>query len=254
MRVAFVGKGGSGKSTAVGTLARLLAGSGEPTVVLDSDVMPGLAMAMGITPTDAGIPEDALVEKQQDEDGPRWRLRDDLDPLEALERYALRGPDDVRLLQFGKLRIDGAWTISPSLHAFTEIKNELAATGGHSWHVLGDLPGGTRQPFFGWGDFASVMVAVVEPTVKSFVTARRLARRAAESDAPQLVAVANKVTEPGDVERIAEESGLEVIGAIPHDEAVLRADRAGEALVDHAPDAPATVAIGSVAERLRELA
>lgn len=253
MRVAFVGKGGSGKSTVVGTVARLLAATGEPTVVLDSDVMPGLAGAMGIEPTDDAIPDDAVVEKDPDDDGPRWRLRDDLAPLEAVERYALRGPDDVRLLQFGKLRIDGAWTISPSLHAFSDIKRGLAEDAG-GWHVLGDLPGGTRQPFFGWGDFATLMVTVVEPTVKSFVTARRLARRAAQEDAPRLVAIANKVEQGGDGQWVADESGLEVIAAIPRDPTVVDADRAGVALVDHGPDAPATAAIRSLVERLRETA
>ncbi|MDP8932341.1 MAG: AAA family ATPase, partial [Actinomycetota bacterium] len=42
MRVAFVGKGGSGKSALAGTLARALARRGESVLVLDSDPMPGL--------------------------------------------------------------------------------------------------------------------------------------------------------------------------------------------------------------------
>jgi CO dehydrogenase maturation factor len=255
VRVAFVGKGGSGKSTIVGTVARVLAAAGERTVVLDSDVMPGPAGAMGIEPSDDPIPDEAVVEKDPDDEGARWRLRDDVSPSEAVQRYALRGPDDVRLLQFGKLRTDGVWTIAPSLHAFSDIKRRLAdpaTNGGGDWHVLGDLPGGTRQPFFGWGDFASLMVVVVEPTVKSFVTARRLARRAAQQDAPRLVAVANKVERDEDAELVAAESGLEVIGAVPRDRAVVEADRDGTALIDHAPDGPASTAIRSLVERLRE--
>lgn len=248
MRVAFVGKGGSGKSTTVGTIARSLAATGERTVVFDSDVMPGLAGALGVVPTDAGIPEEAVVEQPEGEQ-PRWVLRDGLTADRALERYALRGPDDVRLLQFGKLRTDGAWTISSSLHAFDQIKRDLPVDG---WHVLGDLPAGTRQPFFGWADFASLMVVVVEPTVKSFLTARRLARRAGTPGAPELVAVANKVEDDADARRVARETGLRVLGAVPLDPAVHAADRAGDALVDHAPDAPATVALRSIAMGLRE--
>ena len=43
MRVAFVGKGGSGKSTIAGTIARLLARDGDNVLALDVDTLPGLA-------------------------------------------------------------------------------------------------------------------------------------------------------------------------------------------------------------------
>jgi acyl-CoA reductase-like NAD-dependent aldehyde dehydrogenase len=46
------------------------------------------------------------------------------------------------------------------------------------WHVVGDLPGGTRQAFTGWGDWASWVLVVVEPTAHSLLSARRLARMA----------------------------------------------------------------------------
>lgn len=39
VRVAFVGKGGAGKSSIAGTFARLLAVTGQPVLALDSDPM-----------------------------------------------------------------------------------------------------------------------------------------------------------------------------------------------------------------------
>lgn len=248
MRIAFVGKGGSGKSTTVGTVARVLAASGEPTLVLDSDVMPGLAGALGLDATDAAIPGEATVPGE--DGGPRFRLREGLSAAEAVEIYALRGPDGVRLLQLGKLRTEGAWTLAASQSAFRQIALELAEVGDR--HLVGDLPGGTRQPAFGWGRFADTLVAVVEPTVKSFVTARRLRRLADVPDGPRLVALANKVRSADDERLIAAETDLEVVGSIPHDDAVRDADRAGVALVDHAPDAPATTALRSFVATMRE--
>ncbi len=250
MRAAFAGKGGSGKSTIVGTVARLWARDGDGrTVVLDSDVMPGLAGALGIPPSDAPIP-DEVVEASDVEGQPPFRLRTGLSAEQAVAQYAIEGPDDVLLVQLGKLRTDGVWTLRGSQHAFRQIARELPRDG---WHVLGDLPGGTRQPFFGWGRFADVMVVVVEPTVKSFMTARRIGRLATEPDAPRVVAVANKVTSDADRRLVADETGLEVIAAIPADPAVRDADRRGLALVDHAPTGPATGAIGSLAVTLREM-
>lgn len=48
LRLAVVGKGGSGKSTVAGTMARLLGRSGEKVLALDSDPMPGLAISLGL--------------------------------------------------------------------------------------------------------------------------------------------------------------------------------------------------------------
>lgn len=249
MRVAFVGKGGSGKSTIVGTLSRMLAATGEQTLVLDSDVMPGLAGAMGIEFTDREIPLEAVEEWPEGEDGPRFRLRDGLTAAGIVDQYAIRGPDDLRLLQLGKLRTDGAWTIMHSMFAFNIVKEDL----GHDWHLIGDLPGGTRQPFFGWANFAPLMVVVVEPTVKSFVTARRLRRGVEQAEhPPRLVAVANKVDDDGDVALIRDETGMEVIGVVPRVRTVREADRDGTALIDLDPDGPAVAAIGDVLARVRE--
>lgn len=248
MRVAFAGKGGSGKSTTVGAFARLLARTGERTLVLDSDVMPGLAAALGIDAGDAPIPDEAVVPSDE-EGGPRYRLRDGLTAEDAVTAYANRGPDGVLLLQMGKLRGDGVWTLAASQHAYRQIVRELPRDG---WHLVGDLPGGTRQPFMGWAGFADHLVVIVEPTVASFMTARRLRRLADQPDAPELVAIANKVRAPEDVARVEDETGLRVIGSIPHDAAVRDADRAGVALVDRAPDSPALMAISSIVTSMRE--
>lgn len=251
MRIAFIGKGGAGKSTIVGTFARLLARAGgddEPVLVLDSDVMPGLAHALGIEATDAPIPDEAVADVTDRRDGdPPYRLRDGLDAAGAVDSYAHHCPDGVRLLQLGKLR-GSASAISRSHHAYHQVMRELPAD---AYHLVGDLPGGTRQPFYGWGNFADTLLVVTEPTAKSFLTARRMLRLADLPSQPRLVAVANKVEHASDGERVAEATGLEVVGEIPWDPAVGTADRAGRALLDIAPDGPAVAAVGSLVERMR---
>jgi CO dehydrogenase maturation factor len=201
--------------------------------------MPGLALSMGIEVSDAGIPDDA-VEENPDEDGPRYRLL--LPADEAVRRYAAPGPDGALFLQFGKL--SGAITgqMVRSQMAFRQILAGLP----DDWQVVGDLPGGTRQPFFGWGRFARTVIVVAEPTAKSLLSARRLARLALTKEAPRVVAVASKVRQPGDVELVARRSGLEVVGAVPWDEAVAEGERRGLAPVDYAPDSPGVRAVGSL--------
>lgn len=248
MRVAFVGKGGSGKSAIAGTFARTMARRGLPVLTIDSDPMPGLAFSLGLEVTDTAIPDDAVVERAEGEEGPRFRLRPDLTSAEAIERYAMVGPDGVRFLQFGKLRSH----VSPlirSQFAFRQIILDLPPNG--RWNVVGDLPGGTRQPFAGWGDYAHTFIAVVEPTAKSLLAARRLANLARREDKPvRVVAVANKVRCADDTELVAERSGLRVIGSIPWDEALAEAERQAKAPIDVAPDAPAVNAIRLLVDRL----
>jgi CO dehydrogenase maturation factor len=241
--VAFVGKGGAGKSMIAGTFVRLLAARGEPVLAVDSDPMPGLALSMGIEATDAGIPDEAVEEKPEGEEGPRYRLI--LPAGEAVRRYAAAGPDGALFLQFGKLwgAINGQMVRSQM--AYRQILDGLPPG---EWHVVGDLPGGTRQPFFGWGSFARTLIVVAEPTAKSLLSARRLARLALAEDGPRVVAVASKVRQPDDVELVARRSGLEVVGAVPWDEEVAEGERRGRAPVDFAPDAPAVRAVESLVD------
>lgn len=248
MRVAFVGKGGAGKSAIAGTLARALARRGEPVLALDSDPMPGLAFSLGLPTVDAPLPDEAVEEKPEGATGPRYRLRDGLSALEAIEKYAAVGPDGVRFLQFGKLRGNDDPAYFRSQVAYRQIVNDLPAD---RWNLIGDLPGGTRQPFFGWGSFAQTVLVVAEPTAKSLLSARRLARLTQTKMAPErLVAVANRVREHGDVEMVSSRSGLDVIAAVPWDEQLGQAERDGQAPIDAAPDCPAVHAVAALVDRL----
>ena len=55
-RVAFIGKGGAGKSFIAGTVARLLARRGDNVLALDIDTMPGTALTLGLPTRPQGLP------------------------------------------------------------------------------------------------------------------------------------------------------------------------------------------------------
>jgi CO dehydrogenase maturation factor len=82
------------------------------------------------------------------------------------------------------------------------------------------------------------------------LTARRLARLDAMPGAPRVAAVVNKVRDDADAQRVAELTGLEVVGAVPLDPAVAEAARTGRPLLDVDPDAPAVAAVRSIADVL----
>ncbi|MDQ3628969.1 MAG: hypothetical protein M3419_09210 [Actinomycetota bacterium] len=246
MRVAFVGKGGAGKSSLAGTFARVLAGTGQNVLALDSDPMPGLAFSLGVEQTDTGLPDDA-VEEYVEEGRRRFRLREGLTGTGAVEQYAVRGPDGVHLIQLGKAR-GPRWDNTRQHFGYQRVLDDLP---GDSWSVVGDLPGGTRQPFLTWGRFAQTFLVVVEPTPASLLTGRRLARLAATASAPRVVAVANKVREPGDAAWVGERTGLDVLGAVPFDPRLGEIDRSGRAVLDVDPAGATAMAVRSLVDALR---
>jgi CO dehydrogenase maturation factor len=246
MRVAFVGKGGSGKSSIAGTMARLLARTGRPVLAVDSDPMPGLAFSLGCLSTDAGIPDDAVEEFQRDDGRRGYRFPAGVALREVVEAYAASAPDGVRLLQLGKAR-GPRWENSRPHAAFQQILDHLPSA---DWEVVGDLPGGTRQPFMTWARYADVVAVVAEPTPASLLTARRLSRLQAAAPKACVLAVASKTREEGDAAWVAEATGLRLAGALPLDPVVHDADRHGRPVLDHAPDSAYVEAARSLLARL----
>src|SRR5947209_7279689 len=251
MRIAFVGKGGSGKSAIAGTFARFLARRGLPVLAVDSDPLPGLALSLGLDiDDDVRIADEAVREREEGERGPRYKLVDGLSATEAVERYAVEAPDGVRFLQFGKIKgqAESGRRLFRSQMAFLQITRELPD--GH-WHVIGDLPGGTRQAFTGWANFARTALVVVEPTAAGALSGRRLARLLQLENGPdKVLAIANKVRADDDAELAAQRTGLEVVASVPWDEAFADAERNRRAPIDDAPDSMAVREIESLVDRL----
>ena len=95
MKLAIAGKGGSGKTSISGTMARVLARSGHQVLAIDGDSNPNLALTLGIPlehvdelPT---LPRDLL---RRTEAGPE--LAKTLE--QVCESHSMTGPDGVTLL------------------------------------------------------------------------------------------------------------------------------------------------------------
>lgn len=247
MRVACVGKGGSGKSVVAGTLARMLARRGDRVLALDSDPVPGLAISLGLGPLTTAMLADAAERGEQG----RWRLKKGIGPGRAVQRYSAVGPDGVRLLQYGKAGSEGLAPLQGSLNAFYQLVHRLARNKVlQDWSVVGDLPAGPRQSAFNWAPYARTFVLVVEPTWQSALTARRIARIVRSRPGTRVATLANKVAGESEAELVEERLGEELLGYVPRDEAVASADRLGVALIDHAPSSPAVAAIARVVDEL----
>ena len=91
IKIAVVGKGGSGKTTTSGILARALARKGVSVVALDCDTNPNLGISLGVG--DHETERLAAIRQVLDDEGtghaPSWD--------ELIERFGSDAPDGVRL-------------------------------------------------------------------------------------------------------------------------------------------------------------
>jgi CO dehydrogenase maturation factor len=230
--VAIAGKGGGGKSFIAATLARSLARARGPVLALDIDTMPGLALSLGADAGPEGLPGDLAEERP----GVGWVMRTAVPATELVSRYSVGAPDGVRLLTLGKL----PGHLKPSSSAvFRHVARTFDEPG---WSIVADLPGGVRQPSFGWTEFADIAVLVVEPTAKSQLAAQRVARIVAGSRS-RVVVVVSKWRPGDDAGAIAASLGLPLVGVVPYDDRVRAAESAGKAPLDAVPDAAAVRAV-----------
>ncbi len=92
MKLAVVGKGGSGKTTTSSVIARTLAKDGLAVVALDCDSNPNLGISLGVGDEETErlvSMRQALDEGEEENHAPTW---DDL-----IDRFGSDAPDGIRL-------------------------------------------------------------------------------------------------------------------------------------------------------------
>lgn len=236
LRLALIGKGGTGKTVIASTLARMLARKGRRVFAADLDSNPGLALSIGMGNVDLGFPA-ALVEEHEGA-AYGWRLTGQLTPLEAVERFATVGPDGVRILTLGK--IAGCDKTGPK-RSVVALVQLLLGFGEPGWDVIADLEAGPTTPFERYHAFADDVMVVVGPAWRSALTARRLLPMV--GDRNPLIVGNRFAGEPA-------HAGLAPLITVPFDPAVAEAERQGLSPLDACGDSPAIEAIRRLAHLL----
>ena len=110
MKFALAGKGGSGKTTLAGLLARDLARRGHPVWAIDADTNPNLGLSLGIPRDRLGevrpLPRGILKERTDDAGKRTWALG--MPPREVADTFGTATPDGVTLLLMGTVDHGGA--------------------------------------------------------------------------------------------------------------------------------------------------
>ncbi len=247
MKVAIAGKGGAGKTTISGTLARQLARQGYEVLALDNDLNPNLPLTVGIAAerlTDLPTMSADIVRMV---DG-RYELTQTLDEIRAA--HAMEAPDGVTVLVAHEPKQADTGCMGRYHVAMRAVVG--AAPDSQNHICILDTEASTEHLKVGTAKHADVLYAVVEPYFKSLESGRRVLALARDLGIEHLALLANKMRD-GDLEVVqefADAHDLGLIGAIPYDECFSLAERAAVAPIDFAPDAPAVVAIGKLARKL----
>lgn len=234
IRLALMGKGGIGKTVIASTLARLIGRGGRPVLAFDLDANPGLAISLGLPHTEAGLPPEAVVEQEGAAYG--WALAPHLSSEAVVERYSVRGPDNVHFLGMGKI---GTPDKAHSRQSAVALLHVLLNFTDPEWHVIADMEAGPTTPFESYHGFSDDVILVVGPAWRSAMTVRRLLPMVGDR---RTTIVANRCRDEPD------HPGLAPAVRIPFDPELAEAERQGLSPLDACPDSPAIAAIARLAE------
>ncbi|MGY0236498.1 ATP-binding protein [Longispora urticae] len=244
MKIAFVGKGGSGKTTLAALFSRYLAHTGAPTLAIDADINQHLAAALGSTEEEAVmLPAmgDALpdIKEYLRGDNPRissaaamvkttppgrgsrlLRISEDNPVYDQLAR-AVGG---VRLMVTGPFATEdlGVACYHSKVGAVELVLNHLVDGAGE--YVVVDMTAGADSFASGLFTRFDRTFLVCEPTQRSVGVYRQYAGYAREYGV-RVDVVGNKVEDASDVEFLRENVGGDLLGWLGRSPYVKSAER-----------------------------
>ncbi len=250
MKLAVAGKGGSGKTTIAGILARVIARRGVDVLAIDADLNPNLASILGLGPDASQVRQLPLHVVKRQERGSGARLELTTPAEELVLDYGVDCPDKVRLVCMAEPHQAATGCMCSSHEAIRVLLRDLSAEGRL---IIADMEASPEHLTRATPEAADVLLAVAEPYFRSLEATRRQAWLARDLGIARIAVVANKVRDSWDADAIAafcDRHELELLGSVPYDGTLGEADRVNVSPVDHDAQAAAVVAVSHLADRL----
>ncbi|PRX44151.1 CO dehydrogenase maturation factor [Prauserella shujinwangii] len=244
MKVAFVGKGGSGKTTLAALFTAYLGDAGHPVLAIDADINQHLAVALGASEEDAAalptlgdhlplikdylrgdnprIPSaDAMIKTTPPGRGSRLLTLGEDNPITDA---CVRDVGGVRLAVTGRFADDdlGVACYHSKVGAAELLLNHLVDEPGE--YVVVDMTAGADAFASGLFTRFDVTFLVCEPTVRSVGVYRQYTDYARDFGI-RLAVVGNKVTDAEDVEFLHQQVGDDLLGWVSASKHVRAAER-----------------------------
>ncbi len=255
LKIAVAGKGGVGKTLIAGTLAEFFARQGFTVLAIDADPTPNLAVTLGLSVEEASkivpISENApLIESKTQTNIPGvYNLAFSVEDI--VEQFTARTPYKVNLLVMGTVKSAGAGCMCPANTVIRALLHHLIVKRKEA--VVTDMEAGLEHMGRGTAEHVETMLVVADSSRKSLETTKKLHDLAKQVGIKECLIVGNKVTgqhEGEYIEGFAKMNRLELLGLVPYDEIILRADMQGETPLKYAEQSNAIAAIRGMGEKL----
>lgn len=237
LKLAISGKGGVGKSTLAAMIAHLAIGEGQRVLAIDADPDANLAAALGMPSEqrESIVPlsqHRALIEERTGakvkQYGQIFRLNPDVSDIAEKESACFRG---IHLLVLGAIEAGGSGCACPESVLLRSLLTEVVLY--RDDLVILDMEAGLEHLGRATARGVDLMIVVVEPGQRAVETAASVRRMAAEIGLHRLAIVGNKVATQADREFLERAFvGWDLLGCLPYDETIRRADRECLPLVD----------------------
>jgi CO dehydrogenase maturation factor len=258
-KIAVSGKGGVGKTTVAGILARLLGREGKSVLVIDADPDSNMASAIGVPKEMRGsiVPLSRMFDMIEERTGARpgqsyggmFSLSPKVDDL--VDKYGVEGKDGVNLLVLGTITSGGGGCFCPENSLLRALMRHVLFD--KEQFVIMDMEAGIEHLGRGTAKSVDALVVVVEPGLRSLETASRIKSLAGDIGLSKIVAVLNKVSNQDEDELITKELekiGISKAGAIPYNKGVISADLKGISPLDLEENADVVGAVNNLKEFL----
>ncbi|MGQ9508509.1 MAG: ATP-binding protein [Thermodesulfobacteriota bacterium] len=237
MKIAISGKGGVGKTTLAGVMARLLAEGGRKVLAIDADPDSNLASAIGLprelsaklTPIASMTP---LIEERTGAKkgtfGALFKLNPKVDDLPDELGVTYHG---VKLLLLGCIPQGGGGCFCPENVLLKNLVRHMLIQRDEA--LIIDMEAGLEHLGRGSTGYVDALIIVVEPGQRAMNTARQIRKLGEDLNIRRIMIVGNKVTSDED-KKLIEESLADflILGHICFNPKILQADREGKSPYD----------------------
>ena len=240
MKIAITGKGGVGKTTLAGLLARLYAAEGRSVLAVDADPDANLASALGISPEVASraLPlaeQSDLIEERTGSrpgsPGGMFSLNPKVDDIP--DAYSIKH-EGVKLLVVGKSKEAGSGCYCPENVLLRRLISHLILRIDEV--VILDMEAGIEHLTRGTAGSVNAFIVVVEPGQRSMQTARQIESLARGLGVKEVFVVGNKIRQDSEKDFILRHlEGMKFLGFMSYAGDAVTADLDGKSPYDASP-------------------
>ena len=237
MKIAISGKGGVGKTTLAGVMARILASRGRKVLAIDADPDSNLASAIGLSKEACAnlSPIASMTSMIEERTGAKkggygslFKLNPKVDDIPDEMGVNYQG---VKLLLLGSIPQGGGGCFCPENVLLKNLVRHILVKREEA--LIIDMEAGLEHLGRGSTGYVDALIIVVEPGQRAMNTARQIKKLGEDLHIKSTMIVGNKVNAEEDRRLIEEQlSDFPVLGHMSFNPKVLQADKEGKSPYD----------------------